>query len=366
MKFENKLSMLICISFVVAISLPMIASVMHVDQIISESEKRKLQPWPKYRKEESFRAYFATINAYVSDHFGYREALIKLHQNIKYSLNESPVKSVIRGNDDWLFYKIYDPLMSNHIWSKEEIKANLTTRVDYIRRNYSELKKQGIVYQHIVIPNKMSLYPEYLPKLYALTDITATYDFFTEQLSDTDSMTGFEAIDILTDKKINDLGFDLYYKNDTHWNHLGAYYVYQELVRVMKEKYPNIELNIKPHKFKAQTKYAGDLANFIGLGNRLKAQEPRTNFLNCTKKTNLEIVKKNLAISRCNTNETVVYFIGDSFMLHLYPFISESVGTLYMSDQKTNRSELRSLIEEIKPDLVIEIIVERNLARALP
>ena len=366
MKFENTLPMLINIIFVVAISVPMVVSMIHADQAVSESEKRTLQPWPQYKKDKPLTTYFASINAYVNDHFGYREALIKLHQNIKYSLNESPVKNVVRGSNDWLFYKIYDPLMSDHLWSKEKIKSKLTERANYIKRNYDEFKNQGIAYQHIVIPNKMSLYPEYLPKLYALTDINATYDFFREQLSDTQKVTGFDAIDILNSKKVNDLGFDLYYKNDTHWNPLGAYYVYQEVVRVVQKKYPDIRLDIKPHDFKAQTKFAGDLANYIGLGNRLRAREPKTDFPDCTKGVNFEVINESLTVSRCNTNETSVYFIGDSFMLDLYPFISESVGTLYMSHQKTNRRELRALIEQVKPDLVIETIVERSLARELP
>ena len=366
MNIKIKLSSLASIAFVLAITAPMFVSLLMPDQNISASEKRTLKQWPIFSQADSIKSYFSSVNDYASDHFGFRESLIELNNKIKYALNESPVKSVIRGDGEWLFYKIHDPLMSNHVNTDETLKGNLQARANYIKRNYLELKQKNIVYQHIVVPNKMNLYPEYLPKLYALTDINATYDFFKTQLNDIDDTVAFDAIDALTPNKKNMKGFDLFFKNDTHWNVLGAYYVYQESFKRLQKKHPELQLNIKQHTFKSKIKIGGDLANYIGLGNALKAQEAVTDFPECTQRQNIELVRKGLSVAKCGRNDTTIFLVADSFMAGIYAYMAESVGTLYMTTQKTNKAELRNMIEEVNPDIVIEILIERSLARPLP
>jgi len=366
MRFQNKLSTFMCVAFVIAIATPMVVSVLQEDKAVSQSEKRQLQAWPLFDEASSVRSYFNSINAYINDHFGFREELIELNNKIRYSLNESPVKTVIRGSGEWLFYKIHDPLMSNHPLSEEVLKGNLVARADYIKQSYREFKGQGIVYQHIVVPNKMSLYPEYLPKLYALTDINATYDFFKKQLSATSKTIAFDAIDVLEPYVTNDYGFDLYFKNDTHWNAVGAYLVYRESLRRLKKEEPSMALAIKDHTFRPQVKAGGDLANFIGLSSSLTAREPRTEFPSCTDRANIKLVKQGLSLATCNTNDTTMLLVADSFITGIYAYMSESVGSLYMTGQKTTRADLKQIIEDVKPDVVVEILVERSLVRELP
>lgn len=366
MNAANKLTSLVCVAFVVAIALPMVVSIAQTDKEISSSEKRRLQAWPIFAEAESLRSYFSTINTYINDHFGFREDLIELNNKIKYSLNESPVKTVVLGNDEWLFNKYIDPLMSNHVDSDETLKGSLIARAEYIKRRHRELEQQGIVYQHIVVPNKMSLYPEHLPKLYALTDVNATYNFFKEQLLDTGGAIAYDAIDTLTLNKNNEFGFDLYYKKDTHWNPVGAYIVYQESLRRLKNEHPELALDIKDHTFEAHTKSSGDLARYIGLSSILEAQEPLTVFPKCTARSNIKLIKENFSVSSCSANDTKMLLVADSFMTGIYPFMSESVGSLYMTSQKISRSDLRQRINDLRPDVVVEVLVERSLARPLP
>ena len=364
--YQNKLTGALCVLFVIAIAVPMVVTSLQEQKDVSQSEKRQLQKWPVFSDASSIRAYFSDINAYANDHFGLREELIELNNTIKYSLNESPVKTVIRGDGEWLFYKVYDPLLSNHPMSEEALISNLSARANYIKQSYEELKHQGIVYQHIVVPNKMNLYSEHLPKIYTFTDINATYDVFKKQMAGVSDTVAFDAIDILKPLKKNDHGFDLYFKNDTHWNAVGAYLVYQESLRRLEKENPSLTFNITDHSFEPQIKVAGDLSNFIGLTNHLKAEEPRTNFLNCTKRANIKLVKPNLSLAKCNVNDTTMLLVADSFITGIYAYMAESVGSLYMAGQKITRADLKKTIDEVKPDVVIEILVERSLARDLP
>jgi len=337
MRFQNKLSTFMCVAFVIAIATPMVVSFLQEDKAVSQSEKRQLQAWPLFDEASSVRSYFNSINAYINDHFGFREELIELNNKIRYSLNESPVKTVIRGSGEWLFYKIHDPLMSNHPLSEEVLKGNLVARADYIKQSHKVLKGQGIVYQHIVVPNKMSLYT-----------------------------IAFDAIDVLEPYVTNDYGFDLYFKNDTHWNAVGAYLVYRESLRRLKKEEPSMALAIKDHIFRPQVKAGGDLANFIGLSSSLTAREPRTEFPSCTDRANIKLVKQGLSLATCNTNDTTMLLVADSFITGIYAYMSESVGSLYMTGQKTTRADLKQIIEDVKPDVVVEILVERSLVRELP
>ena len=58
--------------------------------------------------------------------------------------------------------------------------------------------------------------------------------------------------------------------------------------------------------------------------------------------------------------------VADSFITGIYAYMAESVGSLYMAGQKITRADLKKTIDEVKPDVVIEILVERSLARDLP
>lgn len=361
MSVDNKIMLVACIVFVALISIPMMVSVVQPDKKISESEKRTLQVWPVYAESKSLQSYFASINAYFNDHFGFRDELIELNNQIKYSLNESPVKRVIRGNDDWLFLKFHDPLMSSTAVQKEITKVDTIARIKYVEATHKQLSQKNIAYQYIVIPNKMSVYPEHLPAKYALTDINATFDFYKSKINNADGSIGFNAIDILVENKRNEYEANVYFKNDSHWNDLGAYFVYQESLRRLKQIYPHVDLALKPHLFELRRKYSGDLAYMTGLKNRLMALEPRTSFAPCTARSSIIVVKENVSKSSCNTNATTMLLIGDSFMSGIYAYMSESVGTLYMSDQKASRAQLQETIDELQPDVVIEILVERSL-----
>ena len=366
MSVEKKLVVSLCVAFVIAIGAPMVASIVEADKSVSETENRALQMWPVYKDFDSMQSYFASINAYVNDHFGFRKNLIELNNKIKYSLNESPSKRIIRGDGDWFFLKVHDPLMSNQSTPKDRVRANVIFRADYIKRTHQELKEKGIAYQHIVVPNKMSLYREQLPRLYGLTDINATYSFFRQAMQDVNKTVAFDAIDILVGKKTNEFKADLYFKNDSHWNDLGAYYVYQESLARLKQSHSRLSLELRPHLFEMRRKYSGDLANMIGLQNRLYSQEPHTSFIDCAARSKVKLVKENLSVSICDANDTTMLLIADSFMTGIYKYMSESVGILYMTGQNATRSEIRKTIDDIKPDVVVEILVQRSLAKPLP
>lgn len=363
---SSKVAQALASLFFLCIAMPLISSVITPDVERSDAEKRSLQPWPQWSDRESIKGYFGQVTDYANDHFGFREPLIRTHKNIMWALNESPSDAVVRGTDDWLFLKIKDPLLSKHKFSNTSINNILKRRADYIKKMNDELISRGIVYHYVVAANKMSVYSEHLPAIYNLTNVDATLDLF-KSLLDPQLSSAITYTDQVVDQhKSTNQGYHLYFKNDTHWNDLGAYKVFQDVRKSLALRHPNIVLEPAYREFRPVKKYSGDLAQYIGLGDALSVKEPTTDIPVCAMAQSITEPTWGVDLSMCNTNRTKILMVGDSFLFNFYPYFSEAAGQVYMVDQRISRARLLTLIDETKPDLVIEEIVERNLAKPIP
>lgn len=353
---------LTALMFVVMVSVPMIGSFIQTDLKASPSEKRWLATLPDFQQRESLKSYFSALNEYTNDHFGFREQLIGLNNQLKLSLNQSPSKRVIKGRDGWLFYRTRDSLLSRRTRTKEEVKAQLEERAESVFAMSELLSDRGIAYQYMIVPNKMSIYPEFLPDIYSLTDIRASYHYFIAHMNLHEKDFFLDVEQALLPHKSNELGMDLYFKNDSHWNQLGAYRTYQSILQKLSAQHPDLALQANQHAVRIYTHHAGDLAEYVGLGPRLREREPMTTHASCTHRSRVRKPKENLSHVACNVNDTKILLIGDSFSSLFYPFLAESVGELYSMPWTTSRSEIVAAVDDLQPDLVIEQIVERSLA----
>ena len=361
----KQLPRVVILLFVAMISAPMVKSVIEVDRTTSLEEKRKLAQWPSFDESKSLKAYFSSLTEYTNDQFGYRDNLISLNKFLKFWIGQSPSKNVIRGQDDWLFLKINDPLASQNLEVRKQARHNIEARAAYIKQMHTRLSAQGIGYLFLAVPNKATVYSEYLPNIYSLAKASETLDYFKATTLDASDYV-IHSDTTLLKKKHSHTETGLYFKNDTHWNFLGSSYAYIELNNRVKRLWPNIPLVQKPHDISRYTHGGGDLAQFIGLNNKLGSLEPSVSFPKCTDRINHIKVYPDTNLFKCDSNQTKVLIIGDSFMGYLYQYLSESAGWVYTVDQSTSRARLNTIIDELEPHLVIEQLVERSLARGLP
>lgn len=356
---------LIAVLFVVGISAPMVKSLVEPDLEISKAEKRSLAQWPRWSDVETPKKHFNLLSTYASDQFGFRENLINLNTQLKWTLGYSPSAKVIRGRDDWLFLKIRDPLLSQHEFGLKAVEEGLKGRAEYVRTMQTNLGDRGIAYQLIVAPNKMNIYEEYLPAKFSLTNIRASYDRYKDQFAAEELEKQVFAEQVLQQQKAN-YTEDLYFKNDTHWNDLGAYLVFKESLSKLNREHSSLKFDAPDKKFSLKRKQTGDLADYLSLGNRLTSLEPTTNFRKCAARGGITAFRNGVNQSICNRNSTVLLMIGDSFMGYLMPYYSESVGKVYIVRQDISRRQLAGLIDELEPAVVIEQIVERSLPGKVP
>ena len=177
---------------------------------------------------------------YISDHFPFREKLLALYFNIGLDFDFGTDKVFI-GKNKWLFQKNnltnYNlpaiPSYQNKILlSKKEQNK--------IIQNLLKIKKlcdENNIHLYIMFPpDKHRIYARYFPK-YILRDkrespVKQLTALFPKEL------TIVPLEDALIQKSFSSKEL-LYYKQDSHWSEEGTFFVYQQLMQVIKKDFPN-------------------------------------------------------------------------------------------------------------------------------
>lgn len=235
-------------------------------QTISTKENRNLRKWTPL-KEISIIKVPEKIESYLNDHFGFRDVFIKIYRFVQFEIfNQSLSDGVIIGKNDWYF--LYQAAKVDYIdcpMSKEEIIK--TKVIDQINLLYNYLNKKGIKMVLIIVPSKPYIYPEYLPSWIDTTKNGRTTISNFKELVETHTNVPF--LDLYMDiieAKNNDKNM-LYYKNDTHWNSVGAYYGLKSTTKfLLQNGIETSEINFNDYTIK-KDRHKGDLSGLLAVNN---------------------------------------------------------------------------------------------------
>jgi len=378
---QNRLSnSLIIALFLTAILTPFIIWVLQTDISFSEVEKRELNRFPELQKQ-SIPEFTHAFDAYFQDHFGLREWFInRYHREASKRFNVSGVPDVVKGRDGWLYLShnsMLDDLKGRLGFSDPEKKVfwnHLITKETW-------LDEQNIAYIFLIAPNKQSIYPEYLPSHFRSSPKSSRLD---ELLSNRPVHGGASLLDVRSNLRLEKSNSRLYNKSDSHWNAQGAYLAYLALMKRNKLLFPEIQMQEK-FNFIPEWKNTpgGDLAEMIGKKDSTVEQQPVLN--TTTFASTLRPIEKPLmnffrssqlqVYQTTKTNRSLkVLVLHDSFFGILSPFISESYGDVlfvnrYQNDATStflSEKKLKELVSLLKPDLIIDELVERNLPNFIP
>ena len=338
----------------------------------STIENRNLAPLPDVAGKPwkwKVRTFPKLFDAWYSDHFGCRALLLEANALINFSVLSYEQRVAI-GQDGWLFYKFDPPLFSLSLSQRE-----LASWKSYLERRQRWLAARGIKYLFIVPPDKDSIYPEFLPTSVGHAPEELPVDQLIRYLRETSSTVPVLSLrDAVLAGKAREQS-PLYYKQDGHWNTVGAYYGYDAVIGKLSGWFPTLHPRPRTdYRVATGPEKVRDIAHLAGLpdsshtmGAELEplftdaAQQstiPNANFRNPT-------IVTEMPGSPGSTLPRLV-MLRDSFTISLMPFLSQNFShATYFWITGVSIEQEKSIADTVlkeKPD----IFIEERLERAMP
>ena len=208
---------------------------LHINQAeFSKREKRRLAVFPTLMTENGINAaYGKNFESWFDDRFFLRKQIIHLFDKYRYSLSMDENPKALIGKDDWAFYK-GDNSVSNYqnatLLSQDELEK-ITANLNDIQ-NFAKQNDQRFVL--LIGPDKNKAYGEFFSEKYKKQrpdseSRTVQLLNYLKLHSDVRAVYPLDVIKANKDKGL------LYYKDDTHWDDLGAYLAYKEMMQAVGE-----------------------------------------------------------------------------------------------------------------------------------
>jgi hypothetical protein len=364
---------IIILLFVIGIYSPLITGLLQNDKKISQIEQRNLNSLPSIPNNiTELIAYPQNFNRYYADHFGFRDQLTQHYFSYlnQFSDPTSLLNEVTMGQNDWLFLgsikpgirRFDDPMgdaIHLNLFTSSELKKfaqSLTTIKNW-------LANQGIQYIYMIAPNKHSIYFEQLPKYITKKNPLSATDQLVNYLKIHTDVTVLDLRNTLLKQKHNN--YQLYYKNDSHWNFYGANFAQFEIMKKIQQWFPNsiTPVLLMDNQFDLVTKSTGDLSRFAKIEGTIFEEEPLPNFIKSCHPFSDPVKDKNTQvvtmICRDQTLNAVIF--RDSFFMALTPYIARYFHRSTYIWEPMNYQSLSKYIEQEKPNIVIDEVIERSL-----
>ena len=330
-------------------------------------ENRILAPPPQWVGFRRLRDFTKATDAYIDDHFGLRDRLVHWNSRLRYRLGASSTPKVVIGSDGWLFYA-GEKIIEQHTGEDVFTPAELERWVEVMTANRDWLARRGIAFIITIAPDKSTIYPEKLPTYPRPPGRTTRADQLVARLRTTDLVLVDPREALLEAKR----SFPkLYFEGDSHWTQRGAFIAYSQLMEAVRAKFPNAApASLDDYDIAWGPAAASDLAFLLALHGDLRYTAERftrrsTHQLGTTVRnptpggwgwpikfieTDLKAQPRLLVFGDSFTD----YVLGPTFLFESFRdpvFTHHNGGTFNFT-----------LVDEVKPDLVIFALAERYIA----
>jgi alginate O-acetyltransferase complex protein AlgJ len=384
-KVQKVANLVIIAVFLSVIGLPFADMFLGIDQTAS-SENRNLARAPQAITTllEGDTRLLADLDladlqrqfkAYIADHFGCRNLMIRQHGLVKFHLlgvSSSPL--VILGQRDqgtaedpaglWLYYnkdKVVEQYRSTAPFSLLQLERWRLVLEN--RRNW--LAGQGIRFLFVIAANKHTVYPEYLPnEINRVNEQTPTDQLIAYLHKHTD----LEILDTRTplwQSRKRNPHLRLFLRTDTHWNEVGAFKAYEFIAQHLRASFPSIQpLTWNDFVCEPQQHIGGDLAGILGIKDQFQEIHMNLNLRSTLKQlAPRDHISKLFRTGTGRRSQPRLLMLRDSFGKALVPLLAHHFESAFFI--KGEIFGVRT-IKEQKPDIVIWEIVERRLMRHPP
>lgn len=354
----------LAVGFAALATLPSLDWALAIDPTPPPQENRTLAPAaPLPGALQELLSWPGRYEAWFRDHFGLRNTLIAWHSQVMLDvLGVSPSKDVLIGKDGWLFLGA-DKNVNAYRCMYPYTDAELRTLQAELEKKAAWLAKRGIAYLNVWVPIKANVYPEYLPPGLRKLDQPCRLKQWYAHMRKHTKVAVVDLTEDLVRAKAASPEL-LYFKTDTHWNPRGAWAGYRALVPHLQHLGPKFR-QIVPSRvtFEDYSDKGGDLARLIDMAERYRAMVPWQKIAGTGIRNVPAPVDRGKGIfvqayecATCGIGKAVM--IHDSFGDHIRTYLAESFARL-VSVEFGPWDE--PLIELEKPDVVIEVHLERQL-----
>ena len=357
---------IVAMLFALALAVPLVALSWTWSRTMTLFEKRAMAPWPAFAWSTSFPPAFEHAFA---DRFGGRDVLIRVHHaSLLEFFGVSALTTVMPGRAGWYYWLGEDGLsLDRHYRGVAEFpNAYVDATVAELARRHDWLAARGIAYVVAVVPEKFTIYPEFLPAWVTPSPEPTPFDRVAAAIRAETRLAFIDLRPALREAKARER---VYYQTDSHWNYLGAMVanevIMREVQRTLSPRLAGILPPQRPIYVPGVDSYSGDLIGMLGLPGRIRENDvaPLGKVLadtasRCAQRVDDPGVRdiETYVCARPDLPRAVVF--RDSMAIPLIPMLAENFSrAVFVSSRRLDPA----LIEREKPDIVIEELVERTL-----
>ncbi|NLC93960.1 MAG: hypothetical protein GX677_11035 [Treponema sp.] len=209
-----------------------------------------------------------------------------------------------------------------------------------------------------VCPNKHSVYSENYP--FSRPKGITRADQISQIFSDINVPFVYSR-DYLVSKKAENK-YPLYYETDTHWNSLGAFYSFEEILPKIQNQFPNIALPKIDYEMNVNySETAGDILPMLGV-KKAKSTQISLSPKNADNSDYFEYIKNEgrngVKTLGKNKNLPKVIVFRDSFTSALVQYLSPLFSEAEYNWRQFREADKEYILQN-KPDIIIFEAVER-------
>ena len=262
-------SLALVLLFSVAVSFPLVGCLFHW-QGASLVEIRPLEAWPDFRNTP-IKDLPAKIDAYYSDHVGFRKAVIGLSGEVLHRFLKAPSEDVVIGRPlapgqrPWYFCAS-EGILEDRLGMDLFTPGQLEAWRSMLEERSAWLGRRGAIYLFVVVPEKSSIYPELLPDYIRSHMGRTRLDQLSEYLTNTRSRASF--LDLRPPLQQAKSQGVLYFPFDTHWNGRGVFHGYEAILDALRVSDPRLTAGHLGQDFEIRDgpeSFRTDLAAMLGL-----------------------------------------------------------------------------------------------------
>jgi len=371
--------------FVIIICAPTTASLLHFTPNVELTEAPPLALPDPAASFNDFSQFLKILRRnWLDQAFGLRPLFLRWEKilDIPWLKSSTPRDPVLLGKDGWFYLAQETPdlnVIDNYRAVSLLTPAELKTWAAVFAARRDWLAQRGIRYMVVVAPDKTRVYPEFIPARFNRIREQSKLDQMIEALA----AVQVDVVDLRPAVFAAKKQGQGYYRTDSHWTPLGAFFAYVDVVNRLKKYFPGLE----PMRLEDFTTAAepgsphapihGDLPRMLALGDFYSEDAmlftPKIPFKAkaVAGEDKLDSIDSQTVFEGPDPTLPRAVIFRDSFVRALIPFLNEHFSRVVFiwpwptSKQSVRKFDTEAILKE-KPDIVIDQFAERYFTMPPP